>query len=469
MPRKKRAKRTESILILGLGGVGYYLAKRLANEGYLITVIESDPARLKRADGEMDVRLIRGDALSFASWKEAHGESIDYLIAVTDNDAVNIMACQIADKMGVDCKIARVRSVEIWDENAILTPEDLKIDMVIRPGELTAREIARLLCMRSGNVVIDVGDGGMQVMAVRVEEDSRLSHKYLRDLSDEYAEFNFRIVAIARGIHTIIPGGNVEILPHDHVYILAQASRMSELMELAGVAESGPHKVLIVGGGLIGQRVAQLLEGEFPVTLVERDHARAEELTHCLKRTEVLHGDGSMSDVLTQAGLLTMDTIVTTTGDNETNIMTSVLAAHLFRDREGDQRTGRGRTIALVNREEYQVLASTMGADVVLNRKVLAGNRILKYVRRGRLLSVSHLHGCDAEVVELVAEPHSTITRKPLADVHTLRDEIIVCGVLKDAGWKIAVGTTHIRAGDKVVCICASDSLPLLQRQFRAS
>jgi trk system potassium uptake protein TrkA len=339
--------------------------------------------------------------------------------------------------------------------------------MVIRPGELTAREIARLLSMRSGNVVIDVGDGEMQVMAMRVEEDSKLSHKHLRDLSQTYAEFNFRIVAIARGIHTIIPGGDVEILPHDHVYILAPANRMSELMELAGIEDEGPHKVMIVGGGLIGQRVAQLLEGVFPVTLVERDGHRAEELTHCLKRTEVLHGDGSMSDVLMQAGLLKMDTIVTATGDNETNIMTSVLAAHLFRDRDGKVGTGSGKTIALVNREEYQVLASTMGADVVLNRKVIAGNRILKYVRRGRLLSVSHLHGCDAEVVELVAEPHSAITRKPLAEVGTMRDRIIICGVLKDSGWKIAVGSTHIRAGDKVVAICASDSLPDLQRSFR--
>lgn len=468
MSRKKRDRRSEHILILGLGGVGYYLAKRLAHEGYSITVIESNPEKLRYADGELDVRLIRGDALSFASWREAHAEDIDYLIAVTNDDAVNIMASQIADRCGVEFKIARVRSVEIWDEHAILTPQDLKIDMVIRPSELTAREIARLLKMRSGNVVIDVGEGSMQVMAMRIEEDSGLSHKRLRDLSDTYAEFEFRIVAIARGIQTIIPGGDQELLPHDHVYILARSQDMPALLKMAGMSDEGPHRVMIVGGGLIGQRVAQLLEGTFPVTLIESNPQRAEELTHCLRRTQVLHGDGSHADTLVQAGLLRMDTLVTATGDNETNIMTSVLAKHLFQDRQGGAHTGAGRTIALVNREGYQVLASTMGADIVLNRKVLAGNRILKYVRRGKLLSVAHLHGCDAEVIELVAEPHSAITRKALAEVRLMRDQIIICGVERDTDWKIATGRTHVRAGDKVVAICGSDALPELQRLFRS-
>jgi trk system potassium uptake protein TrkA len=466
MTRKKRPRSSENILILGLGGVGYYLARRLSSEGYAITVIESDPDKIRRADGELDVRLIRGDALSFDSWKEVHGEEFDYLIAVTNDDAVNIMASQIGHKVGVERTIARVRSVQIWREDAILTPEELKIDMVIRPGELTAREIARLLKMRSGNVVVDVGGGELQVMAIRVEEGSELSHSHLKDLSQKYAEYEFRVVAIARGIQTIIPGGDREILPHDHVYILARSARMPELLRLAGLQDDGPHRVMIVGGGLIGERVATLLQDTYPVTVLEVDETRAEELCHRLPRTEVLHGDGSHADTLIQAGLLNMDTIVTATADNETNIMTSVLAKHLFQSSRSKIEAGAGRTIALVNREGYQVLASTMGADIVLNRKVLAGNRILKYVRRGRLLSVNHLHGCDAEVVEIVAEPHSSITRKALAEVGTMRDRIIICGVLRDEGWKIATGQTHIRAGDKVVAICGSDALPHLQRMF---
>ncbi len=467
MSRRNRSSDSESILILGLGGVGYYLAKRLSHEGYEITAIESSPDKIRRADDELDIRLVRGDALSYASYREAGIQDMDYLIAVTDNDAVNIMAAQIAHKCGVRRKIARIRSVEVMDDDAILGPDELHIDMVIRPGELTAREIARLLEMRSGNMVIEVGDGQLQVMAVRVEEDSPLSHRTLKDLSAEYSDYAFRVVSIARGIHTMIPSGNVEILPHDHVYILADAAHQQDLMNLARIPPDGPHRVLIVGGGLIGRRVAGLLEGTWPVTVLERDAHRAEELTYCLKRTQVLHGDGSHADTLELAGLLSMDTIVCATSDNETNIMTSVLAKHLFTDRDRIDHKGKGRTIALVNREEYQVLASTIGADIVLNHKVLAGDRILKYVRRGRLLNVSHLHGCDAEGVELVAEPHSPITRRPLMEIHTMRDKIIICGVMRDTGWKVAVGSTHIRAGDKTVAICESTSLPALQRLFR--
>lgn len=463
----RRARPSENILILGLGGVGYYLARRLSHEGYAITAIESDPDKLRRADGEIDARLIRGDALSFDSWREAHAEDMDYVIAVTDNDAVNTLACLIADKMGVERKIARARRLEVWRPDALLSQQEAKIDLVIRPGELAAQEIARLLKLRSGNVVIPVGEGDIQVMSVRVDEGSVLEGATLRDLSQRYAEFHFRIVAISRGMQTIIPGGNAELHVNDTVFILAQADNMPALMKLAGIRGDHRHRVIIVGGGLIGSRVAELLEGTWPVTLVERDAVRAEELAHKLKKTTVLHGDGSETDTLLEAGLLDMDTVITATGDNETNIMTSVLARHLLCDR-GGREPGTTKTVALVKREEYQVLARSIGADVVLNRKVLAGNRILKYVRRGRLLSVAHLHGCDAEVVEVVADGGSPITRKPLFEIKELTGRVLIGGVRHNGHWKIAVGSTHIKGGDTVVAIAGSDDLPELQKLFRA-
>ncbi len=457
-------KKYENILLVGLGGVGYYLAKRLSHEEHAITVIESDPNLIKRADGEVDARLIRGDAMSFSSWNGIDTEKMDYLIAVTDNDAVNIMSCLIADRLGIPCKIARVRSLELWEDHPILSQDDLSIDMVIRPEELTAQEISRLLKMRAGNVVINIGDGHMQVMATRISTTSVLAHTRIMDISKRYSDFYFRIVAIARGIETIIPSGDDVLKPQDLVFVLVHRGELPQLMQLVEASQEKRHRVMIIGGGLIGARVAELLEDHFPVRLLELDVHRAEQLSYRFRKTEVLHGDGEDADILLRAGLLNMDTIVTATGDNETNIMTSVLAKHLIRNQPGELHGKEGKTVALVKREAYLSLAASMGSDIVLNKKVLAGDQILKYVRRGKLLSVAHLHGVDAEVVELVAEKGAQITKKPLYALGGMKDRVIIGGVCQDEKWEIAVGDTHVQPGDKVIGICRSRHLRDLQK-----
>jgi trk system potassium uptake protein TrkA len=457
------AKPSENILLIGLGGVGYYLAKRLSHEGHAVTVIEPNREIIRQADGDVDVRLIHGDAMSFRCWKEADAEGMDYLIAVTNNDAVNIMSATIADRLGILRKIARVRSLELWDQGALLTPDDFAIDLVIRPEELAAQEVARLLKMRAGNVIIDIAGGQMQLLATRIDERSMLSHVKIKEIAKQIDDFFFRIVAVTRGIDTIIPSGDVEIMPNDQVFVLAHSEDLDRLMLLAGVSQQRRHRVMIVGGGLIGSRVAELLEGSFPVRLIEQDERRAEELSFQLGKTEILHGDGAETDILLKAGLLDMDTIITATGDNETNIMTSVLAKHLIRSRT-DRKGDAGKTIAFVKREEYLVLAASMGSDIVLNKKVLAGTEILKYIRRGRMLSVAHLHGFDADVVELVAEKGSAITRKPLYELVGMKDKIIIGGLCRDGKWEIAVGATHVRPGDTVIGVCTSRHLRDLQR-----
>lgn len=449
----------ENILILGLGGIGYYLAKRLAHEGHAITAIEQDPELVRQADGQVDARLLQGNAMTFDCWGEAHAETMDYLIAVTDNDAVNILACLIAERYGIRRKIARVRSLGLWRPDAPLKPEDLEIDLVIRPEELTAQEIARLLKIRAGDVIVDIGEGHMQVMATRIGESSTLAHTMIKDISKKHDDFHFRIVAVAREGNTLIPSGDLELLPQDHAYILAHSEDLPRLMQLSGVTPERRQRVMIVGGGLLGRRVAELLEGSFPVRLIEQDERRAEELSHLLKKTQILHGDGSDADILVQAGLLDMDTIVATTGDNETNIMTCVLAKHLIRNQPDDRKRKEGKTISMVQREEYLVLAASLGSDITMNKKVLAGNEILKYIRRGQLLSVAHLYGVDAEVVELVAEPGAPITRKPLYEVGGMKGKIIIGGVYHDDAWQIAVGATQVRPGDRVIGVCASQHL----------
>ncbi len=463
---KKRAN-TENILILGLGGVGAYLAKRLVHEGYAVTAIEPDSRLIRHIDGSLDARLVQGSAMSTDCWREADAENCDVLIAVTDNDAVNMLTAMIADRFGIPIKIARVRSLDFGGRETLLTAEDLKIDLIIHPEELAAQEIVRLVKRTAGNEIIDIADGQTQVMATRVHEDSPLAHQNLKTLSQTHDSFAFRVVAIARGITTILPGGDQEILPQDQVLIMAAKDDLPQLMSLIGVKQQRRHRVMILGGGLVGCRVAELMGKDVQVKIVEKSESRAAELCHHLNNAEVLHGDGSDAEALDLAGLQDMDTFITATGENETNIMSCMLAKHLMDTTNGADRSKEHKTISMVNKEEYLVLAATSGTDIALNKKVLAANEILKFIRRGELLSVAHLHGFDAEVVEILAAEGSPITRIPLAKIDpSFYGKILVGGVHRDDRWQIAVGNTRILPNERVIVFCKSMHLKDVHKLF---
>ncbi len=463
----KKKSLAENILILGLGGVGTYLAKRLVHEGYAVTAIEPDGRLIRHIDGQLDARLIQGSAMSIACWREANAQNIDVLIAVTDNDAVNMLSAMIADRFGIPLKIARVRSMDFDNIDSVLSADDLKIDLIIHPEELAAQEIVRLVKRTAGNEIIDIADGETQVMATRVHDSSPLAHQKLKTLSMTHNAFPFRVVAIARGITTILPGGDHEILPQDQVLIMASKKDLPKLMALTGVEQQRRHRVMILGGGLVGCRVAELMGKDVRVKIVEKDEAVAAELCHHLTDVEVLHGDGSDADALEQAGLTDMDTFITATGENETNIMSCMLAKHLMNTSNGGARNKDRKTISLVNKEEYLVLAATSGSDIALNKKVLAANEILKFIRRGELLSVAHLHGFDAEVVEILAAPGSPITRIPLSKIDPdFHGKILIGGVYRDGQWKIAVGDTRILPNERVIVICKSLHLKDVHKLF---
>ncbi len=463
----KKKKRSDQILILGLGGVGYYLAKRLLHEGYQITVIEADSRLIRQADGDLDARLIEGNAMSIECWKNADAQEMDYLIAVTDNDAVNMLAALIADRFGIQRKIARVRSREFGSKDSILNADDLKIDLIIHPEELAAQEIARLVKLRAGNDIIEVADGQVQVMATRIHDTSPLANRNLIEIAKTHRNFPFRILAIARGISTIIPGGEHTLLPQDQVFFMVRNEDLPQLMELIGVKQQRRHRAMVLGGGLVGSRVADLLGKTVGVRLIEKNEDCAQELSQCLETAEVLHGDGSDANVLISAGLLDMDTFITATGENETNIMSCLLAKHLRHSRKGDADDGNTKSICLVSKEDYLVLAATMGSDIALNKKILAGNEILKFIRRGELLSVAHLHGFEAEVVEIIAAAGSPITRKPLSKMDPFYyGKIMIGGIYRNEAWQIAVGDTHIKSGERVIVACTSPHLKDVQQLF---
>ena len=464
---KKAKAEQENILILGLGGMGFYLAKRLQHEGYSVTAIEPDAKLVSYADSNLDARFITGSALNIEHWREANAKEMDYMIAVTNKDALNMMGAQIADKFGIPQKICRIRHQEYGHEDSLLTPEDLKIDLFIHPEELVSQEIVRLIKRTAGNEIIDVAMGQVQVMATRIRQDSPLANKNLIEIAQTLNDFPFRVVAIARGISTIIPGGKTVIQPQDQVLVMAGSEDLQKLMQLTGVKLQRRYRVMILGGGMVGSRVAELLGKTMRVKLIEHDEERAERLSADLEHTEVLLGDGSDKEVLLAAGLLDMDTFIAASGENETNIMSCLMAKHLMSEQDRDKEKTHRKTISLVTKEDYQVLATTSGSDIALNKKILAGNEILTYIRRSELISVSHLHGFDAEVVDLLAPPGAPITRKPLAQFQsTIAGKIIIGSVFRNDEWVAAVGDTHIQEGERVIVICASQHFKDLRELF---
>tara|TARA_Y100001970_G_C14226053_1_gene855741 strand:- start:492 stop:1880 length:1389 start_codon:yes stop_codon:yes gene_type:complete len=459
--------RDENTLILGIGGVGMHLAQRLVHEGYPVTVIESDSELLYKAKESLDAKLIFGNAMELSSWREAQADEMGLMIATTNEDSTNMMSSLIADRFGIRRKIVRTRSIDLFD-GSILSPNDLKVDLLVHPEELVAQEICRLVKRASCNDLTPVGEGNMRVLAMRVHENSPLLFKTPKALSENLSDYNFRVVAIARGISTIIPQADEEIRPFDQVFIMARTEDMLPLLDMMKIEHKNIEYLMLLGGGLVGSRVAELLEKELEIKLIENNSERAEKLAANLKNTEVIHGDGTDANLLVMSGLDSAESFIATTGNNETNIISCLLAKHLMNKDNRLKQGGLGKTVALVNKEDYLVLASTIGLDIALNAKISAANEILKFVRRGELLSVAHLHGVDAEVVELIAEPNSQIARKSLKSLSNYfqKNNILIGGVEQDGIWKVAVGNTEIEAHNRVVAVCSSQNLNKVRHLF---
>ena len=459
----------KNILIIGLGGVGLHLTQRLVHDGYGVTVIESNPQLISSVNDKIDAKIIEGNAMELACWMRAKAETMDLLIAVTNEDSVNMIASIIADRFGIPRKVARVRSPEYGYENSFLNKNDFKIDLVIHPEELVAQEMARLVMRASANDVVDIGEGEMKVVAMRVSQDSPMVNKTLKEIAFMHNDFQFKIVAVARGIATIIPGEDDTILTNDQVFIMLNGKNLPRLMNFMNVREQSIHKVMIVGGGMVGARVAELLGKTVKITLIENDKEHAEELASTLKNTDVLLGDGTDVNVMVLGGLMEMDSFIATTGNNETNIISCLLAKHIMNRTNVDANATVGKTIALVKKEDYLVLASTIGLDVALNKKISAADEIMKFIRMGELFSLAHLHGVDAEVIEFAAAPRSLITKKPLKKMRAMLQEkqILIAGVVRDGLCKLTDENTVIEPNDLAVVVSATKSLKDARELFK--
>ncbi len=445
------------ILIIGAGEVGFHLAKIFSKENHQVVIIDSDKDKIDRAESSLDILAIEGMGSSVQTLVKAGIKDAELLIAVSAIDEVNIIACMLADKFDVPRKIARVRNQEYTESNAVLTPEQLGIDLIINPEFETAQEIVLLLRRSAATDVIEFANGAIQLVGLRLDSKAKVISKKLREISMSIPALTFRTVAIFRNDKTIIPTGEDYFHAGDQIFVVSKTESVPTLLDLCGKKDERMEKIMILGGGKVGRFAAKELESEkhLDIRLIESSRWKSQFVAEQLKRTLVIRGDGTDVDLLAAEGIIDMDAFVAVTDDEESNIITSLLSKHL----------GVRRTITMVSQASYIPLMKSIGLDATVDKRIITANAIARFIHRGEVVSVATLKGIDAEAIELVAQEDSPIIKKRLKDLK-FPDAALIGAVTRNGNVFVPVGNTLIKPQDKVVVFALPKAVASVEKMF---
>jgi trk system potassium uptake protein TrkA len=441
------------IIIVGAGKVGCQIAKTLSSEKHDVILIEKNDAIRQSAQNNLDVLTILGNGANVRTLEEAGIKQADMIIAVTSSDEVNMIACMTAKQFGVPQKIARIRNPEYLYANA-LSREKLGIDLTINPERATAKEIVKLLKSPINVAQVQSFAGGkVQLFELKVEENFPFLNQKLKTITFKYP---ILVAAIYRNDNIIIPNGEEKILPGDNLHILIKKDYFLELNEIFNEKPLSVQNVMILGGSRIGIQTALLLTKlGINTKLIERDKEKCEKIAESLPRTLVINGDGTNIDLLKSEGIETTDGFVAVTGFDEDNLLVALLAKHL----------GTKKVIAKVDRVNYIPILEKIGVDAVVNPRMTTASAILRFIRRGRIISLTLLKEGEVEVIELIVNPHSKIINTPLKDANLPHNSIIGAIVRKDEVI-IPHGDDIIQPEDKIVIFALSSDIKEIEKIF---
>lgn len=443
------------IIIAGAGEVGYHLAKQLSLDEHDITIIDIDSSRLEKISTSLDVLTLTGSSTVISILKAARVETTDLLVAVTSSEAVNINTAIFAKKLGAQKTIARVSSDEYISADYTDMFKHLGVDNLIYPEDLAAIELVKLVERAAATDVIEFENGLLTLIGLKLDKNAKVIHKTMKDAAAEFNTVDFRIVAIQRGLRTIIPSGNDIFLPNDQIFVVTNTGGHDKILELAGKDKKKIENMMILGGGKIGRKAAKLLEDDINIKIIEKGKERSIELADILQKALVIQGDGRDIDLLAQEGIVDMDGFIAVTEDAETNIITCLMAKHL----------GVTKTIALVDNVDYIPLTQTIGLDSLINKKLITASSISRFIRKASILSIATLQGIDAEVVEYIVGENAKVTKAPIRDTKFPKNVILGGYVRKGEGF-IAVGDTQLLPGDKVVVVALPDEFSKVEKLF---
>ena len=444
-----------NILIVGAGAVGFNLAKQLAKDRHNITMLDNDIKKVEYAREHLDISVSFGTGTSYQSLLEANINKVDVFAALTNNDEVNLIACLVAKKICNPLTIARVRNPEYSSDKAILTNGELGADFLIHPERLVANAIVKLIRQSNATDFIEFDQGRIQLLGIRLENTAKILDVPLKDLGKVIGNPQMRIVAVKRREITIIPRGNDRLVPGDQIFIICDPDYLNTALSHFGKKDAKVENIMIIGGGQVGRFIAKALEKEVNIKIIESDSKKALSLSEELKHSLVLYGDGTDIDLLVFEGLREMDEFVAVTGDDEANVLTSLLAKHLEVQ----------RTVTLLRKTDYMSLAPSIGMDAAVSKELIAVNAIQQFIRKKNVAFFAQLPGLNAEIIEFIASNSSKIIRNPLMYTDFPKNAIIAA-VLKGDALEIPTGSTHIETGDKVVVFSLPSAVKNVEKLF---
>ena len=447
------------VIIVGAGEVGRYLAQRLGAEGNDVVVVEQDEAIAAQIADELDVQVVVGSATVPSTLEAARVDRAEVLAGVTQNDEVNLVASLLAKEAGVDQTIVRIQNEELRGPAGERLLAAMKADLIIDPDADTADEILELVHVSGADEVYRMSDGDLLVIGAVIADDSSLVGSTLAQVGARYEpDWRFLFGALTRDGETVIPRGDQRLEAGDHVRVLTSRSSRDEILQLLGAAHRRARRVMVLGGGAVGSRVAERLSAEgAEVVLVEQDLERARFLSEHLAHVTVVHGDIEDVDLLAEESITRMDLVIAATGDDAANVLACAFAA-------AERRTF---TVAVLHRLSLLPLTRQFGIDAALSPRTASANAVLRHVRGGTA-SVATFLESDIEVDEFLIEDGAPAVGVRVADLHLPHSIVLGAVIRPGRAGRIVRGDTVLNAGDNVVVFARPGSIPDLRKAFSA-
>jgi len=449
------------IIILGAGQVGASVATNLVSEANDITIIDNNHRVLQSLSERVDLQTINGFASHPSVLEKAGAKDADMIIAVTNSDETNMVACQIAYTLfHTPTKIARVRNIAYLQQPTLFAQEALPIDVLISPEQVVTEYIQRLISFPGALQVLDFAEGKAQMVAVRVIEGSLLINKKINNLDSDLPSVDYRIVSIFRGGQAIIPDGNTVINKNDEIFIIGAPKHIKTLLKSIRQMDKPVKRVMIAGGGNIGMRLAKALENDYQVKIIDYGSEQAHKASEVLKKAIVLHGDAADEELLIEENIDEVDVFCALTNADEANIISCMLA----------KRLGARKVMSLINRAAYVDLVQSDVIDIAISPQQTTIGSLLAHIRKGDVVVVHSLRRGAAEAIEAVAhgdERSSNVVGRAIEDI-SLPEGTSIGAIIRDQHVLIAHHDTRIQAEDHVIMLVTDKKyVPRVEQLFQ--